>query len=524
MATKDFFSKLKNYNNELEQVLEKKEFSSDIKNLLLSMFYKTEVAYNDYEQVKRITKDKNDFMENLIQIIARDCNKIDIVEPNSKKGQILKNHGMRSISDLKNKKIIAYPVESDMLYAIANLERTYYYIKDEHYIESIVFKRMLKSGYCMEIKEIIRDFSGWSWKIEANEIENIYYNLIYQNLRILIGNKFLEEWKIDNNKNQDYIYKLKEKISHLYGAQNSVLFLKNINEALALILEENNTKMKEELIQENKATLEELEIIKNKAKYLEKLTKDKKELTKRIKEIDEIVNNEDLLKKELEKRKKSNEKMSKVLNLSYLKGVLNEERRALIEKIQKNTQIMNPKNYVKNKQFLEEKSTNISDTLEIIEKESIYDSILDLQKQFLKCIEIKVKNTNNKKEIIDLIYYLRYYVYLPLTQDEIIKDSDKLRMSINKIEENLIAKCINLKIINPITSDNDVNFKVLKNTLLSSSINLEELEIEITPKYNKLIVNIYEGEEMENGFEIETEGPAEKVSIKNNRKFRLFIK
>ena len=41
MTKKDFFSKLKNYNNELEQILEKKTFSSDIKNLLLNMFYKT---------------------------------------------------------------------------------------------------------------------------------------------------------------------------------------------------------------------------------------------------------------------------------------------------------------------------------------------------------------------------------------------------------------------------------------------------------------------------------------------------
>ena len=512
MATKDFFSKLKNYNNELEQVLEKKDFSSNIKNLLLSMFYKTEVAYKDYEKVKRITKEKNEFMENLIQIIEKDCNKIELVEPNSNKGKILKKYGLHSISDLAYKKIVTYPIEADILYAIADLERKYYYIKEEHFIENMVFEKMLRLGYCMEIKEIIRDFSGWSWKIEANEIENIYYNLIYQNLRILLGNKFLEEWKKDKTKKEDYILKIKERISHLYGAQNSV------------IVSERNKKIKEELEKGNKATLEELEIIKNKAKYLEKITKDKKELTKRIKEIDEIINSPELLKKELENRKKTNDKMSKFLNISYLRGLLNEERKVLIEKIQKNTMLMNPKNFVKNKQKLEEKSTNIADILDILEKENVYDNIIDLQKQFLKCIEVKVKNTNNKKEIIDLIYYLRYYVYLPLTKEETIKDSDKLRMSINKIEESLIAKCINLKIINTISANSEINFKILKNILLSSSVNLEELEIEITPKYNKLQINVYEGEEIENGFEIETEGSADKVNIKNNKKFKLFIK
>ena len=53
MTKKEFFSKLKNYNNELEQVLEKKEFSSDIKNLLLGMFYKIEVSYKDYQNLAK---------------------------------------------------------------------------------------------------------------------------------------------------------------------------------------------------------------------------------------------------------------------------------------------------------------------------------------------------------------------------------------------------------------------------------------------------------------------------------------
>ena len=57
MSKKDFFSKLKNYDNELEQILEKKEFSSDIKNLLLSMFYKIEISYKDYKIVKNLSNE-----------------------------------------------------------------------------------------------------------------------------------------------------------------------------------------------------------------------------------------------------------------------------------------------------------------------------------------------------------------------------------------------------------------------------------------------------------------------------------
>ena len=46
MEKKKILSKLnfKDYNNEVEEILEKKSFSSNVKNLLLSMFYKIEVA------------------------------------------------------------------------------------------------------------------------------------------------------------------------------------------------------------------------------------------------------------------------------------------------------------------------------------------------------------------------------------------------------------------------------------------------------------------------------------------------
>ena len=50
---KDIFSKinLKDYNNTLETILENKDFSEDVKNLLLSMLYKIENAYQDYINV-----------------------------------------------------------------------------------------------------------------------------------------------------------------------------------------------------------------------------------------------------------------------------------------------------------------------------------------------------------------------------------------------------------------------------------------------------------------------------------------
>ena len=41
----NIFSKLKDYNSQLEEILDRKYFSSNIKNLLLSMIYKIENSY-----------------------------------------------------------------------------------------------------------------------------------------------------------------------------------------------------------------------------------------------------------------------------------------------------------------------------------------------------------------------------------------------------------------------------------------------------------------------------------------------
>lgn len=522
MTKKDFFSKLKNYNNELEQVLEKKTFSSDIKNLLLSMFYKVEVSYKDYQKVKRVDKDKNDLMEELIKVIEKNCNKIEIVEPNSSKGKVLQKYNLYSISDRTYKKIISYPIEADLLYAIADIERSYYYINEDHYIENKIFEKMLSIGYCMNLKEIIRDFSGWSWKIETKEIENISYNLIYQIIRILVGYKFLEDWKNDGTEKTDYVIKLQEKLSHNYGAQNAVLLYKSLYVALAVIACEKNEKLKQELAEENKKALYEIEVVQDKVKYLDEITNSKKQMAKQIKQIDETINNEKLLEKELEKRRKKMGKKSQLLNKQYLKALLSDERRKIIEKMQKLTYLMNPKNYESNKEKIEEKYEKTNEILQILETQTAYESLLELQKQFLNCMEVKVKNTNNKKELINLIYYIRYYVQLPINEEKTIKDLDKLRMQINKIEEMIIAKCINLKIINVITHNGEINYRIIKKILLSQAVNLENLEIEAKPKYNKLKINVYDGEELEDSFEIEVEGTAEKVNIKTEKKLKLF--
>ena len=50
----------KDYNNELETILENKKFDENAKNLLLNILYKIEAAYKDYEKVKVKSKSKEE--------------------------------------------------------------------------------------------------------------------------------------------------------------------------------------------------------------------------------------------------------------------------------------------------------------------------------------------------------------------------------------------------------------------------------------------------------------------------------
>ena len=63
------FSKLKDYNTILEEILDTKYFSSSTKNLLLSMIYKIEVSYKDYKIVKRKTRGREEFLEEILNVI-----------------------------------------------------------------------------------------------------------------------------------------------------------------------------------------------------------------------------------------------------------------------------------------------------------------------------------------------------------------------------------------------------------------------------------------------------------------------
>ena len=125
------FSKLKDYNTELEEILDAKYFSSNIKSLLFSMVYKLEVSYDDFKEVKRCVRSKEDFLNEIIEVIRLYCDNIKTVEPDSDQAKMLIKNKVKAVTNEKERSILSYPTEQALLYAISDISPKYFFINTD---------------------------------------------------------------------------------------------------------------------------------------------------------------------------------------------------------------------------------------------------------------------------------------------------------------------------------------------------------------------------------------------------------
>ena len=170
---KEIFSKFKDYNNELEKVLETKYFSETTKNLLLSMLYKIEVAYKDYTKVKVENRTKKEFVEEIINNIRENCEEIEIVNPREKSAKILEENKANYMIFKEKKKIISYANEREVLKAIIEISNEKSEPGEKYLFMQKPLQLLFELGGILNNVEIIRDFDGWSWNIEKTQINGI---------------------------------------------------------------------------------------------------------------------------------------------------------------------------------------------------------------------------------------------------------------------------------------------------------------------------------------------------------------
>ena len=506
---------MKDYNNELESILDCKDFSVDAKNILLSMFYKIDIAYNDYATVKANVEDKKSYLENLLNTIES-LNKITLIKPKEADKIDSKNIYNKFTVDKLNKTLEVYPNEITMLYALNDFNTTKMFLDDDYNLIRNSFPALINKGREINDTEIIRDFDAWSWNTQIKEIPSIEVNLLYQNILLLFGYKKLEEILISKSVRYD-LQIFENKLKALYGDDIATQFLDLLYKISIILATNENEEERKRLFSEKKWIEREFNRLNNKNKFIEDTTQSKKVIMKKIKEIDIILNNKDLLAEEYNKRNSKLPEHSKIFSINHFSQILLREREKEMEKINSYNKLLEPKNYATVKLKIEKDLDLLSNIkLDGTIKNNVLKYIISLQDIFLECLSRQIEKAETKKEILYLIYALRYYNFLPITKEKCIKDIKEIRMKRQSIENMLIEKMYGMKMINK-----NIGLNIIDKIFYQKIISLETIEFEFKTDIEKILLILYDEKTIAETIEID-ENDIEVNKIRFNKRMKLF--
>lgn len=513
----------KDYNNELEKVLEKKNFDENVKSILLSTLYKVENAYKDYKIVKQDAPKKEEYIKKIVNEIKQNCEEIYLVKPNSEETKRLKNKTF--LVEKNTSKIICYPIERKLLYCISKISKKEKVIDEKYQIIDQTISDLLNTGNNIETVEVIRDFNGYSWTTIPNEIESISYNLIYQSLRILVGSEFLNKWIADKEKNVDYMNLFKEKLKKEYGNELSKEIVEKLGMISFLLDVIYDKEYKNEAVSLKKDVEDELKKLLDSEEYIEKITKQKMIYAKKIKKIDTIINDKEKLKEEYNRRNAELPLSNKIFSIRVLTKNLRQERNEYLNQIDRLNKFLKPKTYVEYKIELKEKYKYLKKLNSKNIKNEAIKTIYEFEKIVLNCFEIKLKKVNTKQQITKLLYEFRYYCMLPYYEEIHVNQVNQLSEQIEKIQEKMIKKAGEMKVINILSKREELNYAMLKEIFNIRIINLEELTIKVTKEKDKFFIQLFDENAFEEKIEINEINDIKNkdFELRYNKKVKIFI-
>lgn len=478
---------INDYKDELANIVETRGFSEEAENLLFSMLYKAEDGYANYEKVKREVPEKLEFIKSIVKSVRDNCSEIIIAKPNTELANELNETKCKILSEdnkyILKQKVISFPNEKTLLYGIAKagINNVYKNMRlDEKSILTAIY-----IGKCISMSELIRDFSGWSWSILKNEIESSECNIIYIFLSYLLGYKYINSLKdvdmLKMNLDDDFFQELKKVSVQFYLSYDK----KENENVLANIA---NCK-------------EQLKKMKNQVKFQEDITNKKKQTLATIKHIDELLNNSTELKKEYINTNNRLPNEKKIFSVSTYEELIEKQRENLIKQLAEYNRIQTPSEFEKIKEGIQ---------LNIKFYETKTD-ITRLQNEFLKCFYKKAVAATDKKQIVDLIYETRYLNFIP-----------NCNMNLNAIEEVLIPKAIKYRVINPISNNDLLDYKILKGIFNTQVISLEGLYIKLSQAENGINVDLYDGDVHDRSY-IATTPEGSNIKIRRTKKTKIFI-
>ena len=207
----------------------------------------------------------------------------------------------------------------------------------------------------------------------------------------------------------------------------------------------------------------------------------------------------------------------RIFSLSDLSEILENERKELIDNLNKCSKKMEPLNFIKTKTEIENKLVLLKELeLEKQNKEILSTKVNELLNLVCKAIKIQIDNAEEKEEIIRLVYVIRYFGLIYISEKEQVKD----KIDINLIQKLIITKACKQRIITIFSKNIKENYTIIKNILQTDIIELEKMYLRFNTKTNKTILEIYDEENMYNTLEIPN---IEEPNVKQNKKIKVFI-
>lgn len=498
------FSKV-NYNTELETLLDSKEYSDEAKSLILNAVYKVENSYKDYQKIKQSQKTKNDIVEDIINALETNCNAIEILDPKKRQSKVY--------IDKKRKTINTFPSEVDLLRAI-------YYIKTPYAknVENIIEKAVLialEKGMAINGAEVIRDFNGWSWNNVIEDNDSKFYNLLYQDMILLIGERQIEN--IISQKD-NVITNLTSKIKDIYGEKKTEKLVDCIKKACTLVYMKRSKKNEEEVNEYLEEKKKSMYIMSDKSKYISDLNSKNNDTIKQIAIIDALLGSKTAIKKRYEENKE------KYKTFEAFKSYLNKQKEKLQDIVEKNKKLINPFEYLKNKENIQNEVKILSDiSVCCVKRNCVYTSFINIQKSVIECMYKKISVYDLKKELIQLAFEFRYFNYLPI-KDKKMYELKELNIELRNLQEKFIIKLCNSRILERFSKREDLNYQITKYIFTTKILDINKLLIKMEYKDEKLYLNYFDGNNLEHQELINVDSEEYGDLLKRtDKKIRVFV-
>ena len=514
---KGLFSKFKDYNYILDKILEEKNFSEDSTNLLLNMIYKIEVSYKDYAQIKGIFQKQNEFIDEIIDIISKNCNQLFLIDPKKEEVRMLKEKNVLALTDEREKRIYAYPTEQAILYGLIDIRPKYFYIPRKYYFFKQEFQNILVQGTILNKTEVIRNFNGWSWNFAEDANIDHTSNMIYQMIRILIDEDFLNDWENDTSPKIDYINEMKKELVEYYGEENSKRFYLSLARLIvAKSVTKNRSKGRDEFVR----IVNAYENMKNKNEYIYKISSERKKIIAEIEKKDMILNNKELMMAEFEKRNSKLSDDRKILNISVLVDILQKEKNDCFRRMEQLNELVRPLNYANLKSELSEKIRIMS---VVDENKNIRDYKIAFLKDAIKCLSYNIEKMSSKEEIIDIIYKIRYFRKIRVTEEEKVEDIPQLFNDISQILKYTITKGCKEKVFNIFCKNIEYNYQIIDVALNTAISNYEDIDIALKIEDGFLRVTVYDNEVIDKQEELRFTLTSKDLSIRQNKLVPMYV-